>query len=114
MTNWSIHEGSGSRCRWVNTAAIDDDDFVALPAPRRELLQEWRDKRRFVQHRNDDRNFAHLSAPKQLLPRPAVQPKQWDATAMSRPVSDASMRSLKWMRSFPPAGSSSIWLKSQS
>ena len=57
-----------------------------------------------------------LSAPPQLLPCPAVQPKQWSRMAMGRPSTSAPRRSATWVRGdpFSRIGSPSIWLKSQS
>ena len=56
----------------------------------------------------------HCSAPPQLDPAPAVQPKQWLPVAIGR-VARASIESSSQMVRTPaPSGSSSIWLKSQS
>ena len=57
-----------------------------------------------------------FSAPLQLLPCPAVQPKQWSRTVIGRPSTSADVRSVTWVRGDPLSriGNPSIWLKSQS
>ena len=57
-----------------------------------------------------------VRAPPQLLPCPAVHPKQWSRIAIGRPSMSFETRSVTWVRDEPlrRIASPSIWLKSQS
>ena len=119
----TIGERLRERDGLVRAAAIDHDHFGAARAQRRKRVQRRDDTCGFVENRNDDgerrrsrHSAASFSAPPQLEPWPAVQPKQWPATRIGLSAMSSSSRSERCTRSASPrvSGRSSIWLKSQS
>ena len=117
----------------VPAAAVGHDHLDIATAHRLQCKQGPGKGAGLVEHRNDDRDHlgrnhrdtaasgsavmrAQASAPPQLLPCPAVQPKQWSRIAIGRPSKSAVTRSTTWVRGEPlrRIGNPSIWLKSQS
>src|SRR5215212_2128942 len=92
----AISEGSGECGGLIRAAAVHHDNFSGARAERRERLQCRDDLLGFVENRNDDgkrgllsqlaHSAASFSAPPQLEPWPAVQPKQWPATRIGFPA----------------------------
>ena len=127
-----ITQGMGDAPGRVPAASVGHYHLDAPAAQRLQRQERLRDRFRLVEHRDDDRDrrqfhgcgtapgFAFVpdqfSAPPQLLPCPAVQPKQWSRIAIGRPSRSVEPRSATWVRGEPLSciGSPSIWLKSQS
>ncbi len=86
----------------------------ASPPPSRARGVVAGTRRRSPNRSRRARNANQLSAPPQLEPLPAVQPKQCGPVAMRRPSRASRVRSSQTSRSGPGASISSVWLKSQS